>query len=87
MVKVLKAVANGLRFEMIRLLRESAMSVSELSHRLERERSTISHHLRVLRGQDLVRSKKDGRNTIYRPKRTDLIDKIFELRPILRRDE
>lgn len=85
-VRVLKAMGNGLRYEIIRLLMDSPHSVSELSARLDRSVSSVSHQLDNLAARDLVRSKTDGNRNIYRPKRRDVIEKIFELRALLKRE-
>lgn len=86
-VKVLKAFANGVRFEIVRLLDKAPRSVSKLVDELERGRSSVSHHLRVLRDVDLLRTKTEGRKAVYHPKRQDVIEAVMDLRTLLRREE
>lgn len=86
-VQVLKAMANGLRYELVRLLMESPRSVSELAERVDRSVSSVSRQLSTLGAEDLVQSKTEGNRNIYRPKRRDIIEKVFELRALLKREE
>lgn len=86
-VQVLKAMANGLRYELVRLLMESPQSVSELAERVDRTVSSVSHQLSTLDAKNLVQSRTEGKQNIYRPKRRDVIEKIFELRSLLKREE
>lgn len=86
-VKVLKAMANGLRYELVRLLMKSPRSVSELADRVDRTVSSVSHQLSTLDAENIVQSKTEGQRNIYRPKRRDVIEKILELRPLLKREE
>ena len=86
-VQVLKAMANGLRYELVRLLMKSPGSVSELAGQVDRSVSSVSRQLSTLSAEDLVQSKTEGNRNIYRPKRRDVIEKVFELRSLLKREE
>lgn len=86
-VQVLKAMANGLRYELVRLLMESPHSVSELAEQVDRSVSSVSRQLSTLEAEDLVQSKTEGNRNIHRPKRRDIIKKVFELRTLLKREE
>jgi DNA-binding transcriptional ArsR family regulator len=60
-----KTLANPLRVQIINLLRNEPMSVSELSNRLAAERSKVSHALRKLKECNFVESKRKGKHNIY----------------------
>ena len=51
----LRALATQPRVAIIRLLREGARSISELSHELEMPKGTVGHHVKVLEEAGLIR--------------------------------
>jgi DNA-binding transcriptional ArsR family regulator len=66
---LLEALSDPLRLNMVKSLmkKKGSMSCSELSPSCNLPKSTLSHHLRVLRESGLVRTTKQGvehRNTI-----------------------
>ena len=62
----LRAVAHPLRIEIIRILFENKeMNVSEIFEYLKIEQAIASHHLRILKDQDIVDVRRDGKNSIY----------------------
>ncbi len=62
----LRAVAHPLRIEIIRILySRKEMTVSEIFDYLNIEQAIASHHLRILRDQDIVDVRRDGKNSIY----------------------
>lgn len=63
---VLKALANDLRFEMVRLLGRGERCVCDLEAALDLPQSKVSYHLAVLRDAGLVASEQRGKNSYYR---------------------
>lgn len=62
----LKAVAHPIRFVMVDLLhREKELSVTEIHEILDIEQAVASHHLRILKNQDIVRVTREGKNSLY----------------------
>jgi DNA-binding transcriptional ArsR family regulator len=62
----LKAVAHPIRFLMVDLLyQEKELSVTDIHEKLEIEQAVASHHLRILKNQDIVKVNRDGKNSIY----------------------
>lgn len=62
----LKAVAHPIRFLMIDILfNEKQLSVTEIYEKLEIEQAVASHHLRILKNQNLVKVTRDGKNAFY----------------------
>ena len=51
----LRAVADGTRRSILRLLRERAASTTELAEALDQPKGTIAHHLKVLEDTGLIR--------------------------------
>lgn len=63
---VFRAIADPTRREMLELLRERELMVSELAAPFDMSQPAISQHLAVLRDSGLVSARRDGRNRVYR---------------------
>ena len=63
--KVLKALAEGIRLEIIQCLFKGESCVSEITRKIGKNHSQVSHHLGVLRNSGLVVDKKEGKFVIY----------------------
>ncbi|MGI9508950.1 MAG: ArsR/SmtB family transcription factor [Geminicoccaceae bacterium] len=61
----LKALANPNRLLILCLLREDEFSVSELENRLDLRQPTLSQQLARLREDDLVATRRDGKQIYY----------------------
>jgi len=73
---VFKALNDPLRREIIEILKRGDMNAGEIADRFSVSKSTISHHLDLLRQADLVTSQKDGQFIIYSLNTTVLDDII-----------
>jgi len=62
----LKALANDVRFELLRLLSRGECCVCDLEAALQLPQSKVSYHLAVLRDAGLVVSEQRGKNAYYR---------------------
>ena len=60
-----RALADPTRREILRLLRDGAMSAGEIGSRFAMTGATMSHHLAVLRQAGLVTDEKRGKNIYY----------------------
>lgn len=64
--EVLRAIAHPIRMAMIILLHEQKqLSVTEIHEALNIEQAIASHHLRILKDRDVVKSTRDGKNILY----------------------
>lgn len=63
---IMAALASPSRLEIVRLLADAELDVTELAHRLEASVATTSHHLGPLRRAGLVRSRREGTRTLNR---------------------
>ncbi len=61
----LKAMADEGRLQVLALLARGEACVSEVAEVLAMDISTISHRLRVLRSEGLVRRRREGRHVYY----------------------
>ena len=59
------ALADPTRRQILTYLRSGDMSAGEIADRFNISKPSISHHLSILKGADLVRSTKVGQNVIY----------------------
>jgi len=60
-----KNLANPLKVNIISLLKEKDLSVSELTKKLKEEQSKVSHALASLNNCNIVEAKQQGKNKIY----------------------
>jgi rhodanese-related sulfurtransferase len=66
LARVGKALASGVRLELLDLLAQGPRSVDELARLSGQEVANTSHHLQVLRGARLVDVERRGTRSVYR---------------------
>jgi DNA-binding transcriptional ArsR family regulator len=66
MTKVFKALSDGTRQEILRLLESHQCTVGEIVGNFSLSQPTISRHLSVLKEANLVLDQRQGQNVIYR---------------------
>ncbi|MFW5976587.1 MAG: ArsR/SmtB family transcription factor [Bacillota bacterium] len=62
---IFKTIGDPTRLKIINALRKEELCVCDLSELLEMSSSAISHQLRVLRNNNLVKYRKEGRSVYY----------------------
>ncbi len=73
-----KVFGDSTRLRIMVLISDSELSVSDIAEALKMEQSTISHQLRVLRQNKLVRVRRDGKQMYYALD-DDHVKKIIEM--------
>lgn len=63
---VLKALANDIRYDLVRILARGERCVCDLEALLGLPQSKVSYHLAVLRDAGLVVGEQRGKNSFYR---------------------
>jgi DNA-binding transcriptional ArsR family regulator len=64
--ETLRCIAHPVRLAMIDLLhKKKTMTVTEIQEQLGLQQAIASHHLRILKGADVVDVNRDGKNSIY----------------------
>lgn len=53
------------RMEIISILRDEELNVTEISEKLNLSMSAVSHQLKILKTNDLVRTRRDGKYIFY----------------------
>ncbi len=64
-VKIFKALADKTRQDILELLGEEEMNVTDICSEFRISQPTISHHLHILKNCNLVDFRKEGKNIYY----------------------
>lgn len=65
MPDVFKALSDETRREILRLLQASDLTAGAIADNFSMSKPSISHHLSVLRGADLVTAERRGQEIVY----------------------
>ena len=65
MQTTLRALADPIRREILRLLRDGSLSAGEITAHFSVTAAAISRHLSVLREADLIRDRREGKFIYY----------------------
>lgn len=65
LAQLFSILGDGTRMRILFLLRNGESTVQALADELVMTHSAVSHHLRLFRPYQLVRSRKEGRNVFY----------------------
>ncbi|MEJ2534358.1 MAG: metalloregulator ArsR/SmtB family transcription factor [Gammaproteobacteria bacterium] len=84
---VFKALADGGRREILRLLRGGEASAGTLARRLELTPATTSHPLGLLRKAGLVRVRRDGQQRLYALNTSVVEDVLLRVSELLQKQE
>ena len=63
--RALKALSDVTRIQILEFLTEGEHCVTDLVERLAVDQPKVSHHLGILRGAGVIRSRRDGRHIRY----------------------
>lgn len=74
-----RALGDETRLNILLLLKTGEQNVTEICQKIEKDQSTISHHLACLRNCGLVKTRKEGKSVIYSLNGKDMIYRVLEL--------
>jgi ArsR family transcriptional regulator len=77
--RLFKALSDGTRLRMIRLLGVRDMCVCEMIAALGLTQPTASHHLKILEGAGVVEGRKEGKWVFYGLREPKMVAKLMEL--------
>jgi DNA-binding transcriptional ArsR family regulator len=66
LTRIVTGLREPVRLQLLAALLNGERSVTELTHLLARSQPSVSKHLRVLRDQELVRTRRDRNRVFYR---------------------
>ena len=79
-----KVFSNPTRLEILNLLRDKEMSVTELIEKTKLSQSNISQHLSIMKSKGIVTSDRKGKNIYYKLTNPKIIKAFDIIREILK---
>jgi len=76
--EVCKVFSNSTRLEILNLLRDKEMSVTELMKKTNLSQANISQHLSIMKAKGIVTSNRKGKNIYYKLENQRII-KAFDI--------
>ena len=76
--EVCKVFSNSTRLEILNLLRDKEMSVTELMKKTNLSQANISQHLSIMKAKGIVTSNRKGKNICYKLENPRII-KAFDI--------
>ena len=78
-----KVFSNPTRLEMLNLLRDKEMSVTELIEKTKLTQANISQHLSIMKSKGIVISNRNGKNIYYKLSNPKIIKAFDIIREVL----
>ena len=78
-----KVFSNATRLEILNLLRDKELSVTELIGKTKLSQANISQHLSIMKSKGIVESNRKGKNTYYKLSYPRIIKAFDILRDVL----
>jgi len=81
--EICKVFSNPTRLEILNLLRDKEMSVTELIEKTKLTQANISQHLSIMKSKGMVISKRNGKNIYYKISNSKIIKAFDIIREVL----
>ena len=78
-----KVFSNSTRLEILNLLRDKQLSVTELIEKTRLSQANISQHLSIMKSKDIVASDRKGKNIYYKLTNSKIIKAFDIIRDVL----
>ncbi len=78
-----KVFSNSIRLEILNLLRNKEMSVTELIEKTRLTQANISQHLSIMKSKEIVISERKGKNICYKLSNPKIIRAFDLIREVL----
>ena len=78
-----KVFSNSTRLEILNLLRDNEMSVTELIEKTKLSQANISQHLSIMKSKGIVTSNRRGKNIYYKLANPKIIKAFDIIREVL----
>jgi DNA-binding transcriptional ArsR family regulator len=83
---VFKAMAHSRRLEIIHLLRDQELTVTEIYEMLDLPQANVSQHLQVLKSQNIVSANKEGLKVSYKISHPEYLQIADTVRTLLKKN-
>ena len=81
--EICKVFSNSTRLEILNLLRDKEMSVTELIKKSKLTQANISQHLSIMKSKGIVTSSRNGKNIYYKLSNPKIIKAFDIIREVL----
>src|SRR3989344_5562639 len=81
--EICKVFSNPIRLEILNLLRDKEMSVTELVEKSKLSQANISQHLSIMKSKGIVASERNGKNIFYKLTNFKIIKAFDIIREVL----
>jgi len=81
--EICKVFSNSTRLEILNLLRDKQLSVTELIEKTKLSQANISQHLSIMKSKGIVASNRKGKNIYYKLTNPKIIKAFDILRGVL----
>ena len=81
--EICKVFSNPTRLEILNLLRDKEMSVTELIEKTKLSQANISQHLSIMKSKGIVTSSRKGKNIYYKLTNPKIIKAFDIIREVL----
>ena len=81
--EICKVFSNPTRLEILNLLRDKELSVTELIEKTKLSQANISQHLSIMKSKGIVTSNRKGKNIYYKLATTKIITAFDIIREVL----
>ncbi|MBS3163533.1 helix-turn-helix transcriptional regulator [Candidatus Woesearchaeota archaeon] len=78
-----KVFSNSIRLEILNLLRDKELSVTELIEKTKLSQANISQHLSIMKSKGIVTSSRKGKNIYYKLTNPKIIKAFDIIREVL----
>ena len=78
-----KVFSNPIRLEILNLLRDREMSVTEIIDKSKLSQANISQHLSIMKSKGIVVSERNGKNIYYKLQNSKIIKAFDIIREVL----
>ena len=84
--ELLKSLAHPTRLEILELLKDKEeLCVCEIYEKLDLEQSNVSQHLKILKNQGILSSRKDGLMVFYKVNYLEIYEVLDKVKLILQK--
>lgn len=80
---IFKALAHSRRLEILHLLRDQELTVSQIYQMLDLPQANVSQHLQILRDRNIVIANKSGKEVTYKIAKPELLHIVDSVRELL----